>query len=67
MRHDAESQSSAQWVSVHLQGGKITFVYIASAEEDGDDLETGGSQTPTAEGSTCASKPADSSCKSLGG
>ncbi len=24
-----------------VQGGKITFVYIASLEEDGDDLETG--------------------------
>ena len=24
-----------------VQGGKLTFVYIASLEEDGDDLETG--------------------------
>lgn len=24
-----------------VQGGKLTFVYIASPEEDGDDLETG--------------------------
>ena len=37
-------------MSLHLQGGKITFVYIASPEEDGDDLETGGSQAPTAKG-----------------
>ena len=39
--HDAESQALAQQVSLHVQGGKITLVYIASPEEDGDDLETG--------------------------
>ena len=38
---------------LHVQGGKITFVYIASPEEDGDDLETGGSWAPRAEGLIC--------------
>ena len=26
---------------MYVQGGKLTFVYIASLEEDGDDPETG--------------------------
>ena len=63
--HDAESQALAQRVSLHVQGGKITFVYIASPEEDGDDLETGESQTLTATGLTCASKPPGSICECL--
>ena len=65
--HDAESQALAQWVCLHVQGGKITFVYVASPEEDGDDLETGDPQAPTAEGLICASKPPGSICECLGG
>ena len=26
---------------MYVQGGKVTFVYIASLDEDGDDPETG--------------------------
>lgn len=63
--HDVQSQALAQWVTLHLQGGKISFVYIASSEQDGDDLDTGDSQIPAAEGSTCASEPPESICKPL--